>query len=137
MGYGDSLIHFSELFVEAEYYKDTPKVGAGYDREYLGKVDIIIQPGTGEQLVGPSGRLAGRSNWRVADSSDTEYVWVSEDSPLQIGHTIKHPQNNLFYKVVESSPWSFYAGFKAYNIQKIQGNNSNDKTSVGIKQGVF
>ena len=137
MVYGDSLIHFSELFVSVEYYQDTPTVGDGYDRVYLGTVDIILQPGTGEQLVGPSGRLAGRSNWRVIDSSDNESVWVPEDSPLKIGHTIKSPENGLFYKVVESSPWSFYAGFKSYKIQKIQGNNDNNLEPAGIKQGAF
>lgn len=137
MVYGDALIHFSELFVSVDYYKDTPKVGDGYNREHLGKTDIILQPGTGEQIVGPSGRLAGRSNWRVIDSSDNEYVWVAEDSPLQIGHTIKHPENSLFYKVVESTAWSFYAGFRAYKIQKIQGNNENTSAAPSLKQGVF
>ena len=55
MVYGDSLIHFSELFVPVEYYQDTPTVGDGYDRVYLGTVDIILQPGNGQQLVCPSG----------------------------------------------------------------------------------
>ena len=138
MVYGDSLIHFSEMLVSVDYYKDTPKVGEGYDRVYLGKVDIILQSSTtGEQLVGPSGRLAGRSNWRVIDSSDNEEVWVEETSPLELGHTIKHPSNGLYYKVVSKSSWGYYAGFKAFKIQKIQGNNDNNLEPAGIKQGAF
>jgi hypothetical protein len=137
MVYGDFLIHFSELFVEVDYYKDTANTGAGFTREYLGKVNIILQPDNGEQLLGPSGRLAGRSNWRVADSSDTECVWVEENSPLEIGHTIQHPDNHMFYKVIEYSSWGFYAGFKAFKAQKIQGNNCNSDDSMDISQGVF
>lgn len=138
MVYGDSLIHFSEMLVSVDYYKDTPKVGEDYDRVYLGKVDIILQSNaTGEQLVGPSGRLAGRSNWRVIDSSDNEEVWVEETSPLELGHTIKHPSNGLYYKVVAKSSWGYYAGFKAFKIQKIQGNNNNSNNSLQTKKGIY
>lgn len=137
MVYGDFLIHFSELFIEVDYYKDIPNVGAGFKREHLGKVNVILQPGSGEQLLGPSGRLAGRSNWRVADSSDNECLWVEESSPLEIGHTIQHPDNKQFYRVVDYSSWGFYAGFKSFKIQKIQGNNCNNNDSIEINQGVF
>lgn len=137
MIYGNSLLHFSELFVTVEYYKDTANIGAGFTREYLGTTVIIIQQGSGETLVGPSGRLAGRSNWRVADSSDYETIWTMEDSPLELGLTIKHPENNLFYRLVKGTSWEEYAGYKKFGLQKIQGNNNNSSVAPTVKSGVF
>lgn len=134
--YGDILVHFSEQFVTTEYFVKEPIVGAGLKTQSSGTCRLILQSGEGMQILGSSGRLAGRSNWRVLDYSDNEFIWVRKDSPIQIGYYIIHPKSKELYAVVRAADWDFYAGFNAFQISRVQG-KTDDKQNTTINKGEF
>ena len=138
MLYGDLLVHFIEMFLTVDYFTQLPNVGVGYNnKSEVLKTEIILQPSTGEEIKGPSGRLAGRSNWRVNDISDSEDIWTRDDTPLKIGYYIVHPENKNIYIVNSKKNYGYYAGFIAWEIVRVQGNSVTTSSTTTVKEGSF
>ena len=138
MIYGNTIIHFSELFRDVEYFTQKPKIGAGYtDKSEVKTTRLILQSDTGIEIKGTSGRLSGRNNWKIYDKSDTEIIWIKEDSPLAIGYYLIHPDNHEVYAIIKDTGWSHEGGFRSLVIERVQGNNNGVNEELKISTGVY
>ena len=132
--YGDMLIYYSEQFQTFEAFYQVARVGSGYDK--VGdSFDItgIIQTGNGANIVGNAGRLSQYANWKTLAVSDEKQLWTYQQQ--KFGTYVRY--EDVIYVIGKRLDWSKEAGFYAYKLDKIIGDNGNQNDTLDIKEGVF
>lgn len=131
--YGDLLIYFPELFREVNYYSMTAKVGAGYTQNGDDRpIRCIMQAGSGLRLSDRV-RTGSESYAAVLHHADQNQIWCEE--PLEVGYYVDY--KGRAYRLVEELDWALEAGFYAYSIEKVLGNDGRTETSLPIQAGEF
>ena len=131
--YGDSLLFFPELFIDASYFNQVAKIGAGYTAEGTPTtIRIIRQTGRGFRLSDVM-KTGSENISSVLNKIDENQVWY--DQRLNVGWFIL--LNNIVYRLVEELDWLLEAGFYGYSIVKLVGNDGTTETTLPVKAGVF
>lgn len=132
--YGDMLIYYSEQFQRFEAFYQIARVGSGYDR--VGEpfqITGIIQTGNGANVVGTAGRLSQYANWRTLAVSDEKQLWTYQKQ--KFGTYIRY--DGEIYTIGKRLDWSKEAGFYAYQLAKLIGDNGDQTGTLVIKEGSF
>lgn len=132
--YGDILVFYSEQFQRFEAFYQIARVGSGYDRiDDPFYITGIIQTGNGASVVGTAGRLSQYSNWRSLAASDEKQLWTYQKQELRT--YIRY--DGEIYVIGKRLDWSKEAGFYAYQLAKLIGDNGDQEDTLVIKEGTF
>ena len=134
--YGNILLHFTEQMINVEYFQQIARVGSGYDP--VGEsslIRVILQAGQGKEILGATGRLSQHAGWRTLAVTDKEAIWTV--TPLVLGHYIRHPYNRKVMVIDKELDWAREAGFYAYTIEKVVGEDGSQTGSLVIEGGQF
>ena len=132
--YGDILVFYSEQFQDFEAFYQIARVGSGYDK--LGdsfKITGIIQTGNGASIVGTAGRLSQYANWKTLAVSDEKQLWTYQKQ--EFGTYIRY--DDSIYIIGKRLDWSKEAGFYAYKLDKVIGDNGDQEGTLVMKEGSF
>jgi len=134
--YGDPLLCFTEQMRDIQYFTQIARVGAGYDK--VGDVVTIRgiwQAGKGKEVFGATGRLSQHSGWKTLGTVDKPELWTSRE--LQIGQYVKSPVSERVFILERELDWSFEAGFHAYSLDKVIGDDGVKDESLTIIEGTY
>lgn len=132
--YGDMLVFFSDQFQQIEAFNQIARVGSGYDK--VGEsfyVTGIVQAGEGEEVIGATGRLSQYANWKVLAAPDKKALWTYTE--CKIGLYIRY--DDEVYVIGKRLSWSKEAGFYAYKMSRVIGDNGDQTGDLPIKGGTF
>lgn len=132
--YGDILVFFSDQFQQIEAFNQIARVGSGYDR--VGEpfyITGIVQAGEGAEVIGSTGRLSQYANWHVLSAPDKKALWTY--TPCKIGLYIRYDGEILV--IGKRLDWSKEAGFYAYRMSRVIGDNGSQEGTLPVKEGTF
>jgi hypothetical protein len=132
--YGDMLVYYSEQFQTFECFKQVARVGSGYDK--LGdtfNVTGIIQTGEGASAISATGRLSQYAGWRVLATPEKKELWTYQK--IDFGTYFYY--DDEIYVIGKRKDWSREAGFYAYGVDQLVGDNGEMTGSLPIKVGTF
>lgn len=132
--YGDTLIYYSEQFQQIECFQQIARVGSGYER--VGEsfyVTGIVQTGEGTEAIGATGRLSQYAGWKVLAAPEKKALWTY--TRLKIGLYILYDED--IHVVGKRLDWSKEAGFYAYKLSRVVGDNGSQNESLNVKEGQF
>lgn len=131
--YGDILVHFPELVIRIPYFDQVAKVGAGYTP--VGDVvvvECVKQAGPGRRISG-STRTDFNAISPVLKKNDNVDIW--SDKRLVIGRFMRYEEE--VYRIITEKDWTLEAGFYAYRLEKLVGNDGSPETPLTVKAGEF
>lgn len=134
--YGNPLLCFVEQMRNIQYFTQVARVGAGYD--IVGTPLIIRgiwQAGKGKEVFGATGRLSQHAGWKTLGTVDKPEIWTS--TVLEIGQYVKSPVSDRVFIIERELDWSFEAGFHAYSLDKVIGDDGVKDTTLSIVEGRF
>ena len=132
--YGDMLVYYSEQFQRIECFQQVARVGSGYEK--VGEsfyVTGIVQAGEGKEVIGAMGKLSQYAGWRVLAAPDKKELWTY--TKLKIGYYLVY-EGEIFV-IGKLLDWSKEAGFYAYAISRVIGDNGAQTDSLNVKEGLF
>lgn len=132
--YGDILVHFPELVIRLPYYNQVARIGAGY--EPVGDTELIScvrQTGLGRRISGTT-RADFNAISPVLKINDNIQIWTFEKR-LLVGYFMTYQDE--IYRIVKEQDWTLEAGFYAYILEKLVGNDGTTETDMPVKAGVF
>ena len=131
--YGDSLLYFSELYIDVSYYNQIAKIGAGYTPDGTPTIiRVIRQTGKGFKLSDVM-KTGSENISSVLNKIDNNQIWY--ESRLEIGWFIG--MTNGVYRIKEELDWLIEAGFYGYTLEKIIGNDGTTETTLPVQSGVI
>lgn len=132
--YGDMLIYYSEQFQQFEAFYQIARVGSGYT--LVGepfKITGIIQTGEGMSVIGAAGRLSQYASWRTLAAPEGKQLWTYQKQ--KFGTYLKYDDN--IFVIGKRLDWSREAGFYAYKVDKVIGDDGTLTDILNIKEGTF
>lgn len=134
--YGSALIHFAEQFITVEHFTQVARVGSGYDKVGGSSlIQVILQAGKGKEIIGATGRLSQHAGWRTLATVDKESLW--SENELKLGTYIVHPFGGGIMIIDAELTWAREAGFYAYTIEKLVGDNGIMTEELPVVGGTF
>ena len=131
--YGDILVHFPELVISLPYFSQEPKMGAGYERSSdIQYITCVRQAGPGRKLS-DSVRADFGTISPVLKIKDNFVIWT--ETRLLVGYFMISADE--VYRIVTEKDWTLEAGFYAYLLEKVVGNNGNEEEALPVKVGDF
>lgn len=132
--YGDTLVFFSEQFQRIEAFNQVARVGSGYEKVGTSfYITGIVQTGEGKEVIGATGRLSQYANWKVLAAPEKKQLWTY--TKCKIGLFIRYEEE--IYVIGKRLDWSKEAGFYAYRMSRVIGDNGALEGTLPIKEGVF
>jgi hypothetical protein len=134
--YGSTLIHFSEQFIDIVTFTQVARVGSGYD--IVGETKTvrgILQTGKGKAISGTEGRLSQHSGWKTLAVTNYDSIWLENE--ITLGTYITHPLDGNINIVNKELGWAREAGFFAYSLEKLVGDDGTFAESLPIEGGQF
>lgn len=132
--YGDMLVYYSEQFQTFECFKQVARVGSGYDK--LGDIFLvtgIIQTGEGAFVNSAAGRLSQYAGWHVLAAPEKKELWTYQK--VDFGTYFYYHEE--IYVIGKRKDWSLEAGFYAYEVDRLVGDNGTMTGTLPIKVGTF
>ena len=115
--YGNVLDAFPELFRQTKFWKADPLIGGGYglpmNEEYY---NVIVIDDTGDSLF--RHKVA---SYLALDYENNDVLYTNDDTPIDTGMFLIHPDNGLVHRVVKQLDHSNTGGFSVWGIQRLQG----------------
>lgn len=132
--YGDMLIYYSEQFQQFEAFYQVARVGSGYNPVGTPfKITGIVQTGEGMSVIGATGRLSQYAGWRTLAAPEEKQLWTYQKQKL--GTYLKY--DDSIFVIGKRLDWSREAGFYAYVITKVIGDDGTLTGTLNIKEGTF
>lgn len=132
--YGDMLVFFSEQFQQLEAFYQLARVGSGYDKDGESFfITGIIQTGEGAEVIGATGRLSQYAGWKVLAAPEKKALWTYEE--VKIGTFFKYDDD--IFIVGKRLNWSKEAGFYAYGLSRVVGDDGTQTGTLPVKGGSF
>lgn len=132
--YGDMLIYFSEQFQQFEAFYQVARVGSGYDRVgQTFKITGIVQTADGANVIGSTGKLSQYAGWRTLAAPEEKQLWTY--TKQKFGTYISY--DDEIWVIGNRKDWSKEAGFYAYKIDRLVGDNGSQTGTLPVKGGSF
>ena len=132
--YGDMLVYFSEQFQQFEAFHQVARVGSGYEK--IGEsfnITGIIQTNEGANVIGSTGKLSQYAGWHTLAAPEEKQLWTYEKQTF--GTYFIYDEE--IWVIGGRKDWSKEAGFYAYKIDKLIGDNGAFTGSLPIMEGSF
>lgn len=132
--YGDMLIYYSEQFQRFEAFYQVARVGSGYTKVGESfKIVGIVQTAEGANVIGSTGKLSQYAGWRALAAPEEKQLWTYQKQ--KFGTYFIY--DDEVWVVEGRKDWSKEAGFYAYRIARLVGDNGTQVESLPVKEGSF
>ena len=132
--YGDMLIYYSEQFQRFEAFYQVARVGSGYNKVGESfKIVGVVQTAEGANVIGSTGKLSQYAGWRTLAAPEEKQLWTY--TKQKFGTYFIY--DDEVWVVGGRKDWSKEAGFYAYKINRLVGDNGTQTESIPVKEGSF